>query len=184
MPRLKSFDPDAVLDRAIALFYQDGYHGVSMSNLVDALQLNRASIYNTFGDKRGLYLSSLERYRNVWSLPASVGGADELMEFTRRRLYFKPEQRGCYLLKAASELGQSDEEVAGITREYYNALEKAFRLSLENSSRGNRKKSALPSRDAARYLLAQCHALHTQALLYPDRKRSKELMAAALETVR
>jgi TetR/AcrR family transcriptional repressor of nem operon len=63
MGRPKSFDEDVVLDRAVQLFRERGYEGTSMADLEGHLQLGRQSLYNTFGDKRDLYLKALERYQ-------------------------------------------------------------------------------------------------------------------------
>jgi TetR/AcrR family transcriptional regulator, transcriptional repressor for nem operon len=63
MARPKSFDDDAVLDRALQLFHERGFEGTSMSDLEAHLGLGRQSLYNTFGDKRELYLKALDRYQ-------------------------------------------------------------------------------------------------------------------------
>jgi len=63
MARPKSFDDDAVLDRALQLFRQRGFEGTSMTDLEAHLGLGRQSLYNTFGDKRELYLKALDLYQ-------------------------------------------------------------------------------------------------------------------------
>ena len=63
MARPKSFDDAAVLDRALQLFRQRGFEGTSMSDLEAHLGLGRQSLYNTFGDKRELYLKALDLYQ-------------------------------------------------------------------------------------------------------------------------
>ncbi|MEJ7658501.1 MAG: TetR/AcrR family transcriptional regulator [Hymenobacter sp.] len=62
MARTKQFNEQAVVDQAIALFTAKGYHGTSAQDLVDALGLSRSSLYDTFGDKHGLFLRALEQY--------------------------------------------------------------------------------------------------------------------------
>jgi len=73
MGRPREFDVDAVLDRATELFWQRGYEGTSVQDLVDALGVNRASLYATFGDKAQLFEAVLERYQG-W-VDAAVGPA-------------------------------------------------------------------------------------------------------------
>jgi TetR/AcrR family transcriptional regulator, transcriptional repressor for nem operon len=63
MARPKSFDDAAVLDRALQLFRERGFDGTSMSDLEAHLGLGRQSLYNTFGDKRELYLKALDLYQ-------------------------------------------------------------------------------------------------------------------------
>src|SRR6266404_4009435 len=62
MARTKEFDSDAVLEKALGLFWERGYEATSMADLVGHLGIARASIYATFGGKRDLYLKALERY--------------------------------------------------------------------------------------------------------------------------
>ncbi len=62
MARPKAFDPDTALDTAIAVFGAGGFAGTTADDLVRALKIGRQSLYDTFGDKRGLYLAALKRY--------------------------------------------------------------------------------------------------------------------------
>src|SRR5690242_627564 len=63
MPKKKQFDETEVLMKAKDLFSEKGYNGTSMDDLVQATGLSRSSIYDTFGDKHGLFLKSLNFYR-------------------------------------------------------------------------------------------------------------------------
>lgn len=62
MARTKEFDPDAVLQSALELFWRRGYEATSVADLVEHLGIGRASIYATFGNKHELYLKALDRY--------------------------------------------------------------------------------------------------------------------------
>src|SRR5262249_38606558 len=62
MARPKEFDRDAVLDRAVELFWAKGYEATSLGDLVESLGVGKQSLYDTFGDKHALYLAALDRY--------------------------------------------------------------------------------------------------------------------------
>uniref|UniRef100_UPI0035CCA18B TetR/AcrR family transcriptional regulator n=1 Tax=uncultured Sphingomonas sp. TaxID=158754 RepID=UPI0035CCA18B len=62
MGRPKAFDEEAAIDAAIAVFREHGFEGTSAQMLVDAMGIGRQSLYNTFGDKWGIYRSALRRY--------------------------------------------------------------------------------------------------------------------------
>ena len=62
MARTKQFNKQAVVSKAIALFTAKGYHGTSAQDLVDTLGVSRSSLYDTFGDKHGLFLCALQQY--------------------------------------------------------------------------------------------------------------------------
>jgi len=62
MARPKTFDDDVALDAAISVFREHGYEGSSAQMLVDAMGIGRQSLYNSFGDKAGLYGAAVRRY--------------------------------------------------------------------------------------------------------------------------
>ena len=69
MSREKQFSEAEVLESVADLFASHGYQGTSLARLLDATGLGKQSLYNSFGDKRALYLKSVEcsvaRYRAV-----------------------------------------------------------------------------------------------------------------------
>ena len=62
MARPKQFDRDEALERAMAVFWRRGYEGTSVRDLVEHMGINRGSLYDTFGDKRTLFLAAVDRY--------------------------------------------------------------------------------------------------------------------------
>ena len=66
MARPREFDRTQVLDQAIDVFWQRGYEGTSIQDLVDRMGIHRGSLYCAFGDKHGLFLAALDRYEEVF----------------------------------------------------------------------------------------------------------------------
>src|SRR6202161_943446 len=64
MARKKQFDPDKALAKAMAVFWRLGYENTSLDALLRAMDIAKQSLYDTFGDKRALYLKALAYYRN------------------------------------------------------------------------------------------------------------------------
>jgi AcrR family transcriptional regulator len=60
--RPRSFDVEAALDRALEVFWRQGYEGTSLSDLTTAMKINRPSMYAAFGKKEELFGKVLERY--------------------------------------------------------------------------------------------------------------------------
>src|SRR5215216_453473 len=112
MARPKSFDDAAVLDRALQLFRQRGFEGTSMSDLEAHLDLGRQSLYNTFGDKRELYLKALDRYQRrvsdtmLAALEAPDAGIDALgrwLEASVEALTANAAHAGCFVVNSLVE---------------------------------------------------------------------------------
>jgi AcrR family transcriptional regulator len=62
MGRARAFDPDEALDRAMTVFWTKGYEGTSLSDLTEAMGINRPSLYAAYGNKQELFRKALERY--------------------------------------------------------------------------------------------------------------------------
>ncbi|MFF4775920.1 TetR/AcrR family transcriptional regulator [Microtetraspora fusca] len=60
--RPRAFDPDVALDRALELFWRQGYEGTSLSDLTAAMGINKPSLYAAFGTKEQLFAKALDRY--------------------------------------------------------------------------------------------------------------------------
>lgn len=120
MPRTKTFDESEVLDKAIQVFWKQGFNATSIQDLVEHLGINRASMYDTWGDKHQLYMAALKRYRqgsSSWLLekirsevPAKEIIEDFMIHAVEEALN-DPERKGCFLVNAATELCNQDPQV-------------------------------------------------------------------------
>src|SRR5260370_23834010 len=60
--RPRAFDVEKALHRAMEVFWRKGYLGTSLSDLTDAIGVNRPSLYGAFGNKESLFRKALEHY--------------------------------------------------------------------------------------------------------------------------
>jgi AcrR family transcriptional regulator len=124
MARPKEFDQEKALRKAIRLFSQQGFAATSTDDLMCVMEVGRQSMYDTFGDKRALFLKALELYvrESVHSIteelerPGSALAAvqNALVTFAQRKDLSSAE--GCMGLNAISEFGQRDADVTRIIR--------------------------------------------------------------------
>lgn len=119
--RPRAFDTDAALDRAIETFSVLGYHGTSIGDLTEAMELTPGSLYKAFTDKRGILLAAFDRYRVVRStkLKAAIDAVPLGRGKVRAALHFYADaahgdigQRGCLVVATAAELAVSDPAIA------------------------------------------------------------------------
>jgi AcrR family transcriptional regulator len=77
MARPREFDRDEAVRLAIDVFREKGFEGTSTDDLLCAMGIGRQSMYDTFGDKRGLYIEALRRYNaeSVAEIMHSCNGA-------------------------------------------------------------------------------------------------------------
>ena len=60
--RPREFDIDKALERAMELFWRQGYEGTSLTDLTRELGLTRPSLYAAFESKERLFLKALDLY--------------------------------------------------------------------------------------------------------------------------
>src|SRR6185369_6883576 len=83
--RVKEFDRDGALDKAMCVFWTKGYEATSLGDLLSAMGIARQSLYDTFGDKRALFGEALARYQQSRgdSLRAVLDGAPSVRRAIR-----------------------------------------------------------------------------------------------------
>lgn len=120
MPRIVEFDKEKVLQSAMHVFWEKGYNGTSMQDLVDVTGLNRSSIYNSFGSKLELYQSTLSHYQKDAGgmfQRALVKGRNPLEAIRLIFEGFLPEimsdekGKGCFVMNCKAEMGNQDRDV-------------------------------------------------------------------------
>lgn len=67
--RPRKFNEQDALSRATVIFWQKGYRGTSLDDLTEAMQINRPSLYASFGDKEKLFLAAVDHYRETYIRP-------------------------------------------------------------------------------------------------------------------
>ena len=119
MVRPREFDETQVVQSAMQVFWQKGYLGTSVQDLVDATGLLRGSLYGAFGDKRGLFIASLDAYTglSLRRFQELVNRADDPVEAVRKLVRGCADdctnetlaERGCMVGNACSERAAHDE---------------------------------------------------------------------------
>ncbi|MFC5469106.1 TetR/AcrR family transcriptional regulator [Cohnella suwonensis] len=134
MARSKEFEESAVLDKAMRLFWEQGYEKTSMTDLVEHMGIHRRSLYDTFGDKHTLFRKALDRYGNKVSAPLAGGvkrskTAAEALQFlfdlTIRGEGDSPS--GCLIVNSAVELAARDADVDTKSTEAFTTAEQLLK---------------------------------------------------------
>lgn len=119
MPRPRAFTEEEVLKKAADLFWKQGFHATSMDNLVKALGINRASIYNTFGGKKALFEKALQSYQNENKTRIDVflakqtsikEGIKNLFLLEINDMFNDCDRKGCMVVNCTTELLPTDKD--------------------------------------------------------------------------
>jgi TetR/AcrR family transcriptional repressor of nem operon len=145
MARPKAFDPEQALDKAMHVFWHKGYEATSMEDLLTAMDINRGSLYDTFGGKRDLFLKAMDRYCSGGGIGSGIsilkqpGPALPLIRrFIDHMLEFglsDPLRRGCMITNTVMELAPHEKDIAGRVAGRLQMAESAFFELLSRAKR-------------------------------------------------
>jgi TetR/AcrR family transcriptional repressor of nem operon len=189
MARPREFDEASALRHAMTLFWRKGYEATSMTDLLKATGLSKSSLYQTFTDKRTLFLAALEAYRH------------ERMAYLRERLndgrparksiegFFKEivkhaadKERpyGCMNCNEAVELGPDDTEVRRLVADDFQAVEDAFADAIRRGQRDGSIANPESARTVARLFTVTLQGLQVMARLRVDAGRMTDTVTLLL----
>jgi TetR/AcrR family transcriptional repressor of nem operon len=193
MARKKGFDEIEVLDKAMHLFWRKGYNATSIQDLVDALGVNRASIYATWGDKHQLFLSALQRYRqnaSSWLLneirtePSALVIIERFLNFTIDSVIHDNDKRGCFILNSSTELSNSDSDVDAIVLENRQTMEKVLtELIKEGQADGEINKAHSPE-SMGRYIFSTVNGLKVLGMGQISEAELKEVVQVSFSALK
>jgi TetR/AcrR family transcriptional repressor of nem operon len=187
--RTKEFDPDAVLQKALELFWERGYEATSMADLVSHLGIARASIYATFGGKHELYVQALDRYVQsrdpglveMLSQPGPVLPAVRaLVEAYAGESLCDARRRGCLVVNTAVELMGRDPQAARQVEGSWDTLETALTSALTRARAQGEIPASKDPRALARFLLVLLQGMRVLGRAHPDPGRLHDAAAQAL----
>ncbi|OQP38928.1 hypothetical protein A4H97_19230 [Niastella yeongjuensis] len=189
MPKTKQFDETEVLIKARKIFSQKGYNGTSMDDLVQATGLSRSSIYDTFGDKHGLFLKSLNQYRHEQQTSMEKQTAKTTCPKKKIRAIFDyfvkdiladKEGKGCLLINVSLELSSVDNEVINIFHANMDEMEQLLTsLIREGQANGEISKRFTP-KAMARLLYNSLMGLRVTGTNKPDADMLRDVVRLTL----
>jgi TetR/AcrR family transcriptional regulator, transcriptional repressor for nem operon len=133
MARPREFDVEKALDQAMRTFWEHGYQGTSMSDLMKASHVQKQSLYCAFGDKHSLFVKCLELYRNqvvsqvkaiVEKTASPFAAVEKVMRYAIEPAAAKKAPQGCLAANTALELGFKDPEAAMQVKRMLQGLER------------------------------------------------------------
>jgi TetR/AcrR family transcriptional regulator, transcriptional repressor for nem operon len=193
MPRNKAFQEEEVLERAMQIFWRKGYNATSMEDLVAGMGINRASLYDTFGDKKQLFLKILKFYQtqstqNINAVmakkkPSPKAQLIAFVEFLMDESLEPRESRGCLLANATSEMALLDADICQFVTKNVHSFENTFEtLIRDGQAAGEFKVNIIPAH-AATFLSNFLYGVRTVSKTKPDATKMRESLALALSVL-
>lgn len=182
MARLKEFDPKDKLEKARDLFWKKGYYATSMQDLVNDMKINRGSMYDTFGDKHKLFISSLQSYvaethdeykKAVSGETSPIKSIEKIIQKAIKRSF--EEGKVCMVVKTSFELAPFDTGVKELLQQSTNALMRIFEELLEKAQQAGEFSPERDVKEAAVFIVATFAGFWQMQSLYDNRKMIDQL---------
>jgi TetR/AcrR family transcriptional repressor of nem operon len=161
----------------MAVFWRKGYEATTMQDLVEAMGINRGSLYDTFQDKRQLFLAAIAHYTNTQlqkgiaclAVPGSMKGAiAAYFQAMIQEIVANTPCQGCLMTNAIIELSPHDPEIATCLKQALLKLEDAFYAVLVRGVEQGELPPKQNLRILAQYLTVSVQGLWVVAKLEPD----------------
>ena len=192
MARPKEFDQQEVLTKAMNTFWRYGYEGTSVQTLVSNMGINRGSLYDTFGDKRSLFLAAIAHYEQtvVNQMMASLLAPDankqtiiNLFQELVAKTVSKEDYYGCFITNTAVELCPQDEETQRRIDVKFKQVASAFKHALTNAQAQGEISSDRNLDTLAQYLISSLQGLRVMAKVNRDQATLNNIVQVILATL-
>ncbi|ANP53251.1 AcrR family transcriptional regulator [Streptomyces griseochromogenes] len=193
MPDIKHFDPDAVLETVVRLFWRQGVATTGIQEVVTATGLNRSSLYATFGGKQELYCAALRRYIDQRARPAfrslaqDQRGLRAVAEFfdglIEARCAGEHARWGCLVVNAHVGAENGYPEVRALLDQHHRELRDAMHTALVTAEAQGQLAPGTGPAEAAELLALLAYGVNLRSRAGADAGALHVSVAAALQSL-
>jgi TetR/AcrR family transcriptional repressor of nem operon len=192
MARPREFDRDKVLEKAVEVFWENGYDGSSCEDLVNRMKISRGSLYSAFGDKHSLYLAALGKYReNSERTILNNLASDRSFESKLRDLFSmvidhscsEMGSRGCFINNAIVERSGVDPETASLTSKNINRIVTALKTAMDHAIKKGEMRSDIDTTATANFLYSNVQGIQVIGKSTQDRKKLESIAKVAISVI-
>ena len=188
MGRPRDFDAEKALEQALQVFWRKGYEGTSLSDLTEAMGINRPSLYAAFGNKEALFRKALDRYeatrasfqRDLLSAPRARDAIEQVLRRTAEFLADKRHPKGCMITQGALAGSQEADPIRKELISRRCAAEGHIRERLERARKEGDLPAGLEPAAFARYVASVLQGMSVIAAGGAKREELQQVVDVAL----
>ena len=190
--RPREFDIERALDRALEVFWRNGYEGASIANLTEAMGINPPSLYAAFGNKEALFRRALDRYvqqrTGFWdealAAPTARGMIAHLLHESANFLTEKCNPPGCLLVRGALSCSEAADPIVEELAARRAEGEVAIRARLDSAKQTGELPPDLEPAEFARYVMTVLEGMSVRAGAGASREELHKIAEIALRAWR
>jgi len=179
MPWETKFNIEETLEKALNAFWKYGYNATSMRDLTKCMGINAGSIYSTFGNKRELFLSSLEYYNKTSAkrlqkfkqMSSPKKGIISFFEHIRSVILDGSDTNGCFIINTSLEMAPHDKEMNDLVSEGQDIMRDFFKYLIKKGQVDGEMSKHLNAADTSELLLGLLSGLRVLTRTNPTKKQ-------------
>ena len=186
--RMRQFDVDAALDRALEVFWARGYEGATLPELTRTMGISRPSLYAAFGNKEQLFRKALDRYQTgpmsflakALRKPTARDAVEAIFSGFIRMQRDRNQARGCLIVSGALACGEEAESVRRELSRLRQAIVTTLRSRFERGVQDGDLPAGTNCAALARYVATVLNGLAVQSASGATEKELRRVSALAM----
>lgn len=180
--RKKTFTEENVLLCATELFMLKGFKSTSTEDLLQAMNINKGSLYNSFGSKRDLFIKVQQYYSDNYldSFSRQLDESNDAITLIKNSFLdivtkgtHATFMKGCFLGNTILEQASMDEELKKMAADTLKKMENLYFKHIKQAQASKQLATKEDPRTLARHLTNLWNGIHISARMYSS---SKELL--------
>ncbi len=180
--RNREFNEDKVLEKAAEVFWLKGYEASSTENLLQAMDLNKGSMYNAFGGKRELFILVFQWFAKhfIQNMKTIFNKHDNPLDAIKEVFYGVARTKdnlahtkGCFYVNILGEMSGMDEELVAMARKNLFDVESLFQTEIKKGITKGFIDTSMNPAIIAKYLVNLWNGLSITRRMYPGKDLEK-----------
>jgi len=183
------FDPETALDDMLKVFWQQGFKATTTRELAESAGLSEGSLFNTFGSKRDLYTTCLQRYtESAHKLRSLLEKEDFVLEGIRDYWMFickyaaNPNSKGCMITNASIEHANDEDFIAQI-KKLHQKSERTLKKALDRAVANGELSDHIDTTAIAQFLFHSTQGIRVMGRLSPSKEKMNNIADVTLSVL-
>jgi TetR/AcrR family transcriptional regulator, transcriptional repressor for nem operon len=189
MPKVKLFNIDKAKNAAKETFWKKGFNATSMNDLLEAMDISRQSLYDTFGNKNELFTTCIESYQkeafaNTCSSLVYNKPIREVFESFYNGLVQSivsdDQNKSCFILNSLMETLPADVLVDGLIKDNYQQLAAKIKEILAIAQNVEKLQFKFDLDTMAHHIIMTIHGIKVMGKINKNETYLKSLVATSM----
>lgn len=190
MPNISHFDTDFALDKFLSVFWEKGYGATTTKGLANSAGISESSLFNSFRNKREIYIRILRRYseksihvrEQMEAEKSALAGIRNYWTSLAAMAKDPARNKGCLITNATVEQ-IDDPEVLEFLKSVHKGYDKAFERTLNRAVAQGELKSDTDTKALSQYLSHSAQGLRVLSKISPDSKKINNIVNMTMSTM-